>query len=370
VKKGLRELVEAAASLHPLRPGLHVYMVGEGPDRPLIEGAIQANNAASYIHALPGCAFDDVAVWMAASNLVTLPSYMEGYPNVVVEALASGRPVVATNVGGIPEILSDEYGCLVPPRDPSRLAQALASVLDRAWDAKAISAHGSRSWETVAENCSRSLNRSYPHARKRQYENASQGRHLAQPRVRGHRTHHRTGDRHTCRLVVGAGLRRSIERPTGDVLILLSAAGDDRGGISYSSYWRAREAIFAWQTGGFKKIVISGGGPGILNFLIVEGIPREAIVAEWRSTSTRENGIETARLIQGMPARRFCSPATFTCTGRFTYSASRALKSHPWLFRMCFTRPSTGTAASPPSRRCWSNPSRSSTMPCAVGFRS
>lgn len=150
VKKGLRELVEAAASLHPLRPGLHVYMVGEGPDRPLIEGAIQANNAASYIHALPGCAFDDVAVWMAASNLVTLPSYMEGYPNVVVEALASGRPVVATNVGGIPEILSDEYGCLVPPRDPSRLAQALASVLDRAWDAKAISAHGSRSWETVA----------------------------------------------------------------------------------------------------------------------------------------------------------------------------------------------------------------------------
>ena len=149
VKKGLRELVEAAVSLHSLRPDLHVYMVGEGPDRPLIEGAIQANNAASYIHALSECAFDDVAVWMAASNLVTLPSYMEGYPNVVVEALACGRPVVATNVGGIPEILSDEYGCLVPPRNPSRLAQAFASVLDKAWDANAISAHGSRSWEAV-----------------------------------------------------------------------------------------------------------------------------------------------------------------------------------------------------------------------------
>jgi uncharacterized SAM-binding protein YcdF (DUF218 family) len=102
-----------------------------------------------------------------------------------------------------------------------------------------------------------------------------------------------------------------IERPTGDVLILLSAAGDDRGGISYSSYWRAREAIFAWQTGGFKKIVISGGGPGILNFLIVEGIPREAIVAEWRSTSTRENGIETARLIQGMPGKKVLLTSDF-----------------------------------------------------------
>ncbi len=154
VKKGLRELVEAAVSLHPLRPDLHVYMIGEGPDRPLIEGAIQANNAAGYIHALPGCAFDDVAVWMAASDLVTLPSYMEGCPNVVLEALACGRPVVATNVGGIPEVLSDEYGCLVPPRDSSRLAQALASVLDKAWDANAISAHGSRSWETVAAELS------------------------------------------------------------------------------------------------------------------------------------------------------------------------------------------------------------------------
>ena len=150
VKKGLRELVEAAASLHPERPNLHVYVVGEGPDRPLIESAIQASNASGYIHALPACAFDDVAVWMAAADLVTLPSYMEGCPNVVLEALACGRPVVATKVGGIPEIMSDECGRLVPPREPVVLAQAFASVLDTAWDAAAISARGSRSWSTVA----------------------------------------------------------------------------------------------------------------------------------------------------------------------------------------------------------------------------
>jgi glycosyltransferase involved in cell wall biosynthesis len=150
VKKGLHELVEAAASLRPTRANLQVYLIGEGPDRTLIESAIQANNAAGYIHALPGCAFDDVAVWMAAADLITLPSYMEGCPNVVLEALASGRPVVATNVGGIPEILSNECGQLVPPRAPGALAEALASVLDKTWDAEAISAHGSRSWETVA----------------------------------------------------------------------------------------------------------------------------------------------------------------------------------------------------------------------------
>jgi glycosyltransferase involved in cell wall biosynthesis len=150
VKKGLRELVEAAASLHPQRSNLHVYLVGEGPDRPLIESAIQARNASDYIHALPPCAFDDVAVWMAAADLVTLPSYMEGCPNVVLEALACGRPVVATNVGGIPEIMSGECGRLVPPRDPAALSQALASVLDTNWDPEVISARGSRSWSTVA----------------------------------------------------------------------------------------------------------------------------------------------------------------------------------------------------------------------------
>jgi glycosyltransferase involved in cell wall biosynthesis len=149
-KKGLRELVEAAASLHPERPNLQVYLVGEGPDRTVIQGAIDANNAAGYVHALTGCAFDVVAIWMTAADLVTLPSYMEGCPNVVLEALACGRPVVATNVGGIPELMSDECGQLVPPRDPAGLAHALAAVLDRAWDAASLSAHRSRSWNDVA----------------------------------------------------------------------------------------------------------------------------------------------------------------------------------------------------------------------------
>ena len=150
VKKGLCELVKAAALLHPERPNLQVYLVGEGPDRPLIQSAIDANHAAGYVHALPGCAFDEVAIWIAAADLVTLPSYMEGCPNVILEALACGRPVVATNVGGIPEIMSGECGQLVPPGDPSALANALGAVLDRTWDAAALSVSRRRSWNDVA----------------------------------------------------------------------------------------------------------------------------------------------------------------------------------------------------------------------------
>jgi glycosyltransferase involved in cell wall biosynthesis len=151
VKKGLRELVEAAASLHAARPRLQVYLVGSGPDRSIIQTAIEGANATGYIYILPACDFDEVAVWMTAADLVTLPSYMEGCPKVVLEAQACGRPVVATHVGGIPEIMSPSSGMLVPPRDAAALARALASVLDQPWDADAISAERSRSWETVSD---------------------------------------------------------------------------------------------------------------------------------------------------------------------------------------------------------------------------
>ena len=151
LKKGPRELVDASASLQPNRPNLHVYLVGDGPDAPLVKSAIAAHNAGGFIHIIPGCDFDQVAVWMAAADLVTLPSYMEGCPNVVLEALACGRPVVATDVGGIPEIMSDACGRLVPPRDSQALARALDSVLNSQWDAASIAAHWSRSWSVVAD---------------------------------------------------------------------------------------------------------------------------------------------------------------------------------------------------------------------------
>jgi len=104
----------------------------------------------------------------------------------------------------------------------------------------------------------------------------------------------------------------SIDQPSGDVLILLSAAADDQSGISYSSYWRARMAVLAWRTGNFKKIVVSGGGgPGILDFLEAYGVPPDAIVAEWQSQSTRENGMEVARMIQGMPGKKVLLTSDF-----------------------------------------------------------
>jgi glycosyltransferase involved in cell wall biosynthesis len=151
LRKGLRELVEAAVMVQARRPNLQIYLVGDGPDRSIIQGAIGDGNASNFIHVLPSCAFDEVAEWMAAADAVALPSYMEGCPNVVLEALACGRPVVATSVGGIPEIMNDTCGCLVPPQNAEALAQGLNSVLERTWDPARISAVHSRSWNTVAD---------------------------------------------------------------------------------------------------------------------------------------------------------------------------------------------------------------------------
>ena len=104
----------------------------------------------------------------------------------------------------------------------------------------------------------------------------------------------------------------SMDQPKGDVLILLSAANDDQGWISYSSYWRARYALLAWENGGYKTVIISGkASPTIRNFLVAEGIPAAAIVMDPQSTTTRENAIDTARLLQEIPGTRVLLTSDF-----------------------------------------------------------
>jgi len=162
-EKGLRELLDAATAIAPNRPKLRLALVGDGPMRAELESRIAAEPALQV--ALPGALGPhEVARWMAASDLVTLPSYSEGHPNVLVEALACGRPVVATPVGGIPEVVDTDCGVLVAARDPGALADGLRAVLARAWDEATLARRFSRDWDTVAEDtlraCREALNAS------------------------------------------------------------------------------------------------------------------------------------------------------------------------------------------------------------------
>ncbi|MBI2651622.1 glycosyltransferase [Candidatus Woesearchaeota archaeon] len=79
---------------------------------------------------------DEVAIWMSASDILVLPSLNEGLPNVISETFASGKPVVATNVAGNPEIVNEKVGYLVAPKDSNSLAEKIYEALNRKWNKK------------------------------------------------------------------------------------------------------------------------------------------------------------------------------------------------------------------------------------------
>lgn len=148
-EKGLRELIAAFRQLTAQRPNLQLVLVGDGPMRDELGTLAAAMGKLRLTGPLAPAA---VAQWMTAADLVTLPSYSEGHPNVLVEALACGRPVVATEVGGIPEVVDRDNGILVPARDSEALAAGLAAALARDWNPNALSRRFSRSWCQVAED--------------------------------------------------------------------------------------------------------------------------------------------------------------------------------------------------------------------------
>jgi teichuronic acid biosynthesis glycosyltransferase TuaC len=148
--KGLAELLQAAASLRPKYPALKVAVVGDGPALSPLQTLARQLRMDHQIMFLGACNSETIARWLGACNLFSLPSYSEGSPNVIIEALNCGRPVVATHVGGIPELVDDEAGILVSPRDAGALTQALNAALQKSWDEEAIARRFRRSWRDLA----------------------------------------------------------------------------------------------------------------------------------------------------------------------------------------------------------------------------
>jgi glycosyltransferase involved in cell wall biosynthesis len=150
--KGSAELTEAMIALSASHPRLRVAMIGEGAYKSEMEARASAAGIRDRF-LFPGLLSSvQIAEWMAAADVFCLPSYSEGCPNVVVEAIACGRPVVATNVGGIPELVDESCGILIPPRDSRSLAEALERALSTSWDPERIRTHLGRGWDQVAED--------------------------------------------------------------------------------------------------------------------------------------------------------------------------------------------------------------------------
>ncbi len=121
------DLLHAFARL-PNRSGLRLVLVGDGPERENLTRQAAALGISSAVVFAGQVA--DVNPFYAMASLFVLPSHSEGSPNVLLEALAAGVPIVATEVGGVPEVITDETnGLLVPPASPEALAQTIGRAL-------------------------------------------------------------------------------------------------------------------------------------------------------------------------------------------------------------------------------------------------
>jgi teichuronic acid biosynthesis glycosyltransferase TuaC len=150
--KGMRELVTAFAKLCPHRPQARLSLVGDGVMRDELHQMIDSAGLSDRVRMPGGLAPEQVAQWIGASDVLTLPSWSEGYPNVVVEGAACGRPVVATDVGGTREILHEGNGILIPPRQADALHDALDLALSKHWDHAGIAGAMRRTWDDVAQD--------------------------------------------------------------------------------------------------------------------------------------------------------------------------------------------------------------------------
>ncbi len=126
--KAVDQFLEAAGAVAEARPEAHFVVIGDGELRGALEAQADALGLAGTVHFL-GFRFDLERLYPDL-DVVALSSRNEGTPVSLIEAMAAGRPVVATRVGGVPDLVEDgESGLLVPPDDPKALAEAILSLL-------------------------------------------------------------------------------------------------------------------------------------------------------------------------------------------------------------------------------------------------
>ncbi len=125
--KGIDVLLEALARLHHAGRTVTATLVGDGPDREALQaqsGNLGLGGAVQFKPAMPG------HVALTLGRIMVVPSRAESLPYVVLEAAAGGKPLITTSVGGIPEIYGPLTDTLIPPLDPTALAQAIGQALD------------------------------------------------------------------------------------------------------------------------------------------------------------------------------------------------------------------------------------------------
>jgi len=130
-----------------------LVIIGSGPEDGRLQRLAESLGLSPRVRFAGAVPHDELASWYSAADCFCLATEREGWPNAVLESLACGTPVVATAVGGIPEIVrSDAVGILVAPTDEA-LASGIQAALERRWDRADIARFGaSHSWDAAARS--------------------------------------------------------------------------------------------------------------------------------------------------------------------------------------------------------------------------
>jgi teichuronic acid biosynthesis glycosyltransferase TuaC len=150
--KGFDLLVRALKMLHQQgEQDLSLVLVGDGVFRADLEQLIASLRLSSYVRLVGAVPHQALSPWYNAADLFCLASAREGWPNVILEALACGTPVVATAVGGIPEILRSEKVGLLTERSAEKIAQSINRALRQSWKQDEIVQYARQyQWEHAA----------------------------------------------------------------------------------------------------------------------------------------------------------------------------------------------------------------------------
>jgi glycosyltransferase involved in cell wall biosynthesis len=150
--KGHRLMIEALPMLSPHYPAARLIIIGQGPERARLEQRARECGVLPRVTFAGAVANDQLESWYSASDVLLLASSREGWPNVLLEAMACGTPVVATRVGGTTEIVSEQVGLLVGERTAASLAAGMLELLGAPPSRSAVRAYAEGfSWEQTSE---------------------------------------------------------------------------------------------------------------------------------------------------------------------------------------------------------------------------
>lgn len=152
-EKGHKYLIESIGYVVDVEPDVFCIIVGDGKLKNILEKQIKNEKLNNYFMLVGAKPHEEIPIWINACDLFVVPSLVESFGMVQVEAMACGKPIVATRNGGSEEIITSDYcGLLCEPNNPRDLAEKTSVSLKKEWKQEKIIKHSEQyTWENITK---------------------------------------------------------------------------------------------------------------------------------------------------------------------------------------------------------------------------